>query len=230
METLPAETPLDSKWHEIWLDIWAHPGDQAFRDILKERNHSASRAFIWVAVTSLLLAIITTIGYIPLYRNLVSQFNSLSNSNIIGNTSIITVGICSLILTPIFAVIGLGISSGIYHLISKIFGGNGNWSDLIFCMGAVSAPASLLSAVLFIPYLLFGNFPAIWWLVAILIGILTVVLAVYVLIMNVNALRAAENIGTGGAVGTLLVPIAIGLVLSVCCISLTIPSLINSVR
>jgi hypothetical protein len=226
---LPTATPLDRKWHEIWLDVWMHPGDQVFRDILKERDHGAGRAFIWIAVTSLILGLISAIGYIPVFQSNLVDFG-LSNSSVISTSSVLIAGLCSLIFAPIAAIIGISISTGIYHLVSKLFHGYGSWSDLLFCMAAVAAPSSLISTVLFIPYLLFRNFPAIFVLVALLIGIISVVLAVYVLIMNVNAIRVAENLGTGSAIGTLLVPIAIGVVLGFCCLSLTVPALVNSIR
>ncbi|NJD59380.1 MAG: DUF1282 domain-containing protein [Anaerolineae bacterium] len=228
IETVPPAQPLNSKWYEIWLDVWAHPGEEAFRGILKERDHSIGRAFIWVAITSLVIAIASIIGYVPLYKSLVSQIGPVQSFEFFNTTTIFTFGLCSVILAPISAILGLVISTGIYHLISRLFGGSGAWSDLVFCMAAVTAPASIISGILMIPYLLFGNFPAIWWLVAIFIGILSVVVAVYVLVMNVNAIRAAEQIGTWQSVLTIFLPIIIVGVLTVCCVSLTIPSIISS--
>ncbi len=225
----PIPEQLDRKWYEIWLDVWTHPGEEAFWGILKERNHSIGRAFIWIAVTSLILAVVTTIGYVPLYNSFMSQYGDIQTAQIFQATTV-TVGLCSVILAPISSILGLVIITGIYHLISKLFGGSGAWSDLVFCMAAVTAPASIISGVLAIPYLLFSNFPAIWWLIAIFIGILTVIVSVYVLVMNVNAIRAAEKIGTWQAIVTIFLPIIIIAVLSVCCISLTIPAFINSAR
>jgi hypothetical protein len=142
----------------------------------------------------------------------------------------VTVGICSIILAPISSILRLVIITGIYHLLSKLFGGSGAWSDLVFCMAAVTAPASVISGLLAVPYLLFGNFPAIWWLVAIFIGILSVIVSVYVLVMNVNAIRAVEQIGTWQAIVTIFLPVIIVAILGVCCISLTIPAFITTTR
>jgi len=228
--SLPPSEPLNSKWYEIWLDVWTHPGEEAFWGILKERNHSVGRAFIWVAVTSLILAVASIIGYVPLYRSFMSNIGAVNTVEFFNTTSLLTFGICSVILTPIFAILGLVISSGIYHLISKLFGGSGAWSDLVFCLGAVIAPGSIITGVLMIPYVLFSNFPAIWWLVAIFIGILSLIVSIYVIVLNVNAIRGAERIGTWQAILTIFLPIIIIGVLSVCCVSLTIPSFINSVR
>jgi hypothetical protein len=230
MESLPPATAINGKWYEVWMDVWMHPGEEAFRGILKEQNHSATRGFIWVAVSSLILAVVSAFGYIPLYRTLTSQFGSTPEMQLFAGGTIVTSLICALILTPISAIIGLAISSGIYHLISRLFRSTGNYSDLVFCMAAVTAPAMIIGAILSIPVLLFSNFPAIWWLVAIFISILSVIIAVYVIVMNVNAIRGAEQIGTWQAILTIFIPvIALG-VLSFCCVALTVPATIRSFR
>lgn len=229
METLPPAAPLNSKWYEIWLDVWAHPGEEAFWEILKEKDHSATRGFIWVAVTSLILAVASIIGYVPIYRNLTSQFGNVPNLEVFTGT-IVTYGICSLILIPISAVIGFAISSGIYHLISRLFGSTGTYSDLVFCMAAVTAPAVVISGIIAIPSVILANFPAIYWLVAIFFGILSVILGIYVIVMNVNAVRGAEKIGTWQAILTLILPSIIVGVLIFCCVALTIPATIRSIR
>jgi hypothetical protein len=219
METLPPATPLDSKWYQIWMDIWFHPGDQAFRDAFKERDHGVGRAFIWLATTGLLTAVISSV-MIPFFR---SQFTYIPNSFIV-------VFICQIILAPIFAILGMVVSSLIYHVVAMIFRGKGQWSDLVFGLSAVNAPATVIGSLLAIPVVLFSRFTLLWWLVALLVGVVSVVVGVYVIIETVNAIRAAENLGVGGAIGTILVPIAVGVVLSVCCTLLLIPAFINTSR
>jgi hypothetical protein len=230
METLPPAQPQNSKWYEVWMDVWMHPGEEAFWGILKERDHSVTRGILWVAVTSLIIAVVSIIGYVPLYHSITSQFSNVQNIEFFGAGTIVTYAICSIILAPIGAILGLLISSGIYHLISRLFGSTGNYSDLVFCMAAVTAPASIIGALLSIPYLLLSNFPAILWLVAIFFGILSIILAIYVLVMNVNAVRGAERIGTWQAILTIFLPVVILAVLSICCVSLTIPAFINNLQ
>lgn len=230
METLPPATTLDRKWNEIWMDVWTHPGEEVFRNLLKERDHRATRGFIWMAVSSLILAVATGIGYIPVYHRLATQLGTTQNTGLLFGGAVFTNLICSIILVPISAIIGLAISSGIYHLISKLFRGDGNYGDLIFSMAAVAAPASLISGIMTIPVILFTNFPAIWWMFAILVGILSVSLGIYVIVMNINAVRGVENIGTWQAVLTIFLPVIVVVVLTFCCLALTVPAFINSVR
>ena len=234
METLPpaatAPTAPNSKWYEIWMDVWTHPGEEAFWDILKEKDHSATRGFIWIAVTSLIVAVVNIIGYVPISRSISSQFENAQNAAIFNIGSVFTYGICLLILTPIIGVIGVAISTGIYHLISRLFKSTGTYSDLVFCMAAVSAPTSIIVSLIALPQLLLSNFPAIFWLVAICFGIVAVVLAIYAIVMQVNAIRGAEKIGTWQAVLTIFLPVIIIGVLTACCLVITIPAIVNSTR
>jgi hypothetical protein len=229
MESLPPATTINGKWYEVWLDVWMHPGEEAFRGILKEQNHSATRGFIWVAVTSLILAVASIIGYVPVFRSITSQFGNLPNMDLFTG-SIVTYGICSIILTPIWAIIALAITSGIFHLISRLFGGSGSYSDVVFCLAAVTAPAYIISGIISIPSFLLLNLPAIGWLVAIFFSILAVIVAVYVIVMNVNAVRGAEQIGTWQAILTIFLPVIVIGVLSFCCVALTIPATFRSFR
>jgi hypothetical protein len=219
METLPPATIPDRKWHEIWLDIWMHPGDQAFRDAFKERDHGMGRAFIWLLTTGLIAAVISS-AIIPFLRSQISQVPN----------SFILAFFCEVILAPIFAILGMIITSLIYHVIAMIFGGKGQWGDLVFGLSAVNAPATVISSILVLPVVLFSRLPVLWWLVALLVGILSVVLGVYVIIETVNAIRAAENISVAAAIGTILLPIAVAVILSVCCTVLLVPAYFNTGR
>jgi hypothetical protein len=226
METLPAPPVSSRKWYEIWRDVWTNPGVEAFWSILKERDHSATRGFIWIGVTSLILGLAGAITSIPVLQSTNSQLPGWINSG----GSIVT-GLCTLILTPVFTIIGMMILTGIFHLIAKLFGGNGTWGDLVFCIAAVVAPASVISGVVGIFGGIFSQVRVFFFLVAIIFGIIAVALAIYNIILYVLAIRASENVGTGGAIATLLIPIGVVIVLGFCCgITAIIPTLITTSR
>jgi Yip1 domain len=235
METLPPVTPVipiapeapvsSLKWYEIWRDVWTNPGVETFWSILKDRDHSATRGLIWIGVTSFVLGLISSIVSIPLLNRVSSQVPSFLSS---GET--IISALCTIILAPIFGIIGFIIMTGIYHLVAKLFGGNGTWNDLVFCLAAVIAPASIISTVVSAIYSIFSQVQALLFLFAIFAGIIALALFIYNIVLYILAIRAAENVGTGGAIGTVLLPIGVILVLSICCSALLIPAFINSVR
>ncbi len=212
----PPATQLDSKWYQIWLDIWMHPGDQAFRYAFRERDHGAGRGFIWLATTGLIAALISSITFVPFIRD---QFPGIPYGFFV-------TFLCEIALAPIFAIVGMLITSVVYHVVAMIFRGKGDWSNLVFGLSAVNAPTSIIVSLLFIPVLLFTRFAVLWWLVALLAGAIAVALGIYVIIMTVNAIRAAENVGVGEAIGTILLPMAVGVVISVCCSLIFLPAYI----
>jgi hypothetical protein len=224
-ETLPAAPVSSRKWYEIWRDVWTNPGVEAFWSILKDKDHSATRGFIWIGVTSLILGLISSIVSIPLLNRVSSQVPSF-----LGSGETVLTALCTIILTPIFAIIGLIIGTGIYHLVAKLFGGNGNWSDLVFCLAAVIAPASLISTIVSAIWSIFSQVRVLFFLVAIVFGIIVVVLAIYNIVLYILAIKASENVGTGGAIATVLIPIGVLVVLGFCCTATLIPALINTVQ
>jgi hypothetical protein len=225
METLPAQPVSSRKWYEIWRDVWTNPGVEAFWSILKEPNHSATRGLIWIGVTSLVLGLASAIVSIPVYN---STFSSITGSA--GGGETIITALCTVILTPIFTVISMMIMTGIYHLVAKLFGGNGTWGDLVFCLAAVIAPASVISSVLGIVGGIFSGIQILFFIIAILFGIITIVLIIYNIVLYILAIKASENVGTGGAIATVLIPVGVVLVLGICCALTLVPALVNSVR
>ncbi len=222
METLPAQPVSDRKWYEIWRDVWTNPGVEAFWSILKERNHSATRGFIWIGVTSLVLGLAGALTSGPIYSSINSQVPGFIST---GQT--LLTAVCTVILAPIFTIISMMILTGVFHLIAKLFHGNGTWGDLVFCVATVVAPASIISGVLGTVWGLVSQVQILYFLVAIFAGVIGVALAIYNIVLYVLAVKASENVGTGGAIATLLIPIGIVIVVGICCSATLIPVFMN---
>ena len=222
METLPTPPVSERKWYEIWRDVWTNPGVEAFWSILKERDHSATRGFIWIGVTSLVLGLAGALTSGPIFSRMSSQVPSFLST---GETLI--TALCTLILAPIITIISMMILTGIFHLIARLFHGNGTWGDLVFCIATVVAPASIISGVLGTVWGLVSQIQILFFLVAIFAGIIGVALAIYNIVLYVLAVKASENVSTGGALATLLIPIGIVIVLSICCTATLIPAIFN---
>ena len=216
--------PVQSrKWYEIWWDVWLHPGIAPFQTILKEPNHSMTRGFIWVAVTSFIITLISSVFSALVMRNLVSDaFGGTMLENYATNT---LSAICGVILSPIFAIIGVAISAGIYHWVAKLFRGKGNWNDLVYCLSAVTAPGTLFGGVIGIFSLLFFQNPVLIFLPV----FVAFAFAVYMIVLNVNAIRAAEDVGTWEALGAIFIPTIVIVVLVTCCSLVALVPLIGLV-
>jgi len=207
METVQPVKPR--KWYEIWWDVWSRPGIAPFQTILNEPGSDITRGLLWIAITALVITLINSLSLVRLIGHSMPEY---FGSYIFGY-------VCGFILVPIFAIIGIAISAGLYHLIAKLFGGNGKWSELTYCLSAVAAPGTLLAGVIGLISYLFFQIPAALFIPFVLSG----VLAIYTLALYVNAIRAAENLGTGQAIGTVLIPAIIVGIFVVCVILAIIP-------
>ncbi len=209
--TIEINQPARSRtWYEIWLDVWTHPRAETFRSLLQESNHTPRRGFLWIAIVALLVAIITGYTSAQSFRSVEPAF---------GNIYIYF--ICLVVLTPIFTVIGMIISAGIYHWLARLFGGKGTWGDLVFCLSAAAAPSSVVAGIIFIASYLFsalGLSPLV-----IIISLISIGVAIYGFILIVFAVKAVENISTGSAVLTMLIPTIILGGLTICTVLSFIP-------
>jgi len=216
--------PVQSrKWYEIWWDVWLHPGIAPFQTILKEPNHSMTRGFIWIAVTSFIVTLISSLFSALVIRNLAADSpGGMMFENYATNT---LSAICGVILSPIFAIIGVAISAGIYHWVAKLFRGKGNWNDLVYCLSAVTAPGTLFGGVIGIFSLLFFQNPVLIFLPV----FVAFAFAVYMIVLNVNAIRAAEDVGTWEALGAIFIPTIVIVVIVTCCSLVALVPIISSV-
>ncbi len=190
---------VHKKWYEIWWNIWSDPGVASFQDLLIQPDHSTTRGFIWIAVTSFFVAIATTTISSQTMQNIEPVF-----------TSLWVYTICIAILSPIFAVIGMVISTGIYHWIAHLLGGKGIWSDLVVCMSAVLAPSGLVGGLISLLVFLFSQV----LLGLILVWVFSLVIGVYALVLTIIAVMASEKLTAGKATLTYFIPVIfIGLIL-----------------
>ncbi len=219
METLPLEpVATNRKWYELWREVWFHPSAASFKSILNERDHSALRGLIWIAVVAVIAALVSNISGVPYISAFVPQ--------IIGITILTVIG--DVIISPIIAIILNMLLTGVLHLIAKIFHGNGKWSDLVFCLTAISAPANILVAIASLIIFAFGSIQNSFLIVSICYLVFSLILTIYSIVLNINAIKAVENISTGHAVATYFIPVIV-LILIVACI-LSFVLIANSVR
>jgi hypothetical protein len=200
-------------WYQVWMQVVTHPSRDSFRRILADPTARPARAFIWVAILGAIFgvtqAILTQVFGTTLYGNL-------------GNLRLATTMICIVIAAPVVSVIGLALSAAILHGIALLLKGEGKYNDLLYCLGAVQAPVSIVSFLIsFITTALtsasirFGA-GASGSLVSLCILPFSLALGAYSIVLEVLAVDTVEKFGTGKAVLTVLVPVILAIMLGVC--------------
>jgi hypothetical protein len=211
--TLPIAT---RKWYEIWRDIWLHPGTATFQKILQEPDSNSTRGYKWVAVTALINVLLSIPTYVISLQKTAPDVTSYY----------VIFLLCVAVLSPIFAIIGIMITAGIYHWIAKLFGGNGDWGQLVFCLATISAPLLLLNGLFGLLSSLFGSaLLSQSTALEIVLYLPSLALGIYTIVLNVCAIKAVEKIDTGRAIATVFSPTIIGIVIGLCMVIGFFPAL-----
>ena len=199
---------------DTWVSALTKPNEGTFARIVSQPGASASKAFLWVFLASLLTSFVSLIaqafavgGQMGLRELLPPE---IARELPIGATPSIGIGtaICGAPVGAIFTVLGFAIGVALIQWVAKLFGGTGSFDKLAYAFSTITVPVSVISAVLG----LIGIIP----FVGILTGLIGFVLGIYVIVLQVLAVKAVNNLDTGKAVGSVLLP---GLVIFfvVCC-------------
>jgi hypothetical protein len=197
MGTSVVAAPRSYRWNEVWSKIYFHPSDNSFLDILSDPTAKAGRAYLWVAVMAVIIAILDAV---------VGAFTA--NDFRLG----------CFISQIVGAVIGLAIGTAIPHLVAKLVGGTGAFSQLVYSFGAVQAPYVLGTWFLDLynklgrPGLTGGEISPGLIITFVLLP-LGLAWSIYAFILDIIAIRAVERISTGRALIVAFFPVILVLIL-----------------
>ncbi|MGB2728567.1 MAG: Yip1 family protein [Halobacteriota archaeon] len=113
----------------------------------------------------------------------------------------------SIILSVVIGFIGWVVIAGILHVVAKILGGKGVFTEMLVLMGFAALP-NVFQAPIGLVVILYGGLTGAF----IALG-LSGILAIWILILNVLAIREAHKFSTGRAIATLVLPFVVLIVL-----------------
>jgi hypothetical protein len=113
----------------------------------------------------------------------------------------------SMTLSVVVGFIGWVVIAGILHVIAKILGGKGAFTEMLVLMGFAMLP-NIFQAPIGLIALFYGGLTGAF--IAIGLG---GILAIWVLILDVLAIREAHKFSTGRAIATLVLPFVVLIVL-----------------
>ncbi len=211
-----AEPPVTQEplaWYDVWMEVVTHPSRESFRRILADPTAGPARAFIWVAAIGLIVGLVQ-VG--------LTEYLGISPLSELGEGGLMTGTICIGIGAPLGSVISLALNAAILRGIAGLLKGRGNFSDLVYCLGALQAPLSIVAALIsLISLAASGGGEAL--VSGELQPVLTLCLApfslaasIYAIVLEVLAVSTVEKLGTGKAALTVLMPAIIGILLGAC--------------
>jgi hypothetical protein len=214
---------------DTWIAAFTKPNEGTFARIAAQTGATVSKAFLWVFVASLITSFASAIAQLFNFGRqfvFLRQFlpPEITNQLPVGGAPSFGVGtvICGAPIGAVFAVIGFAIGTALIQWVAKLFGGTGTFEKLAYAFSAITVPYSVVAAVL----LILGIIP----FVGILTGLISFALSIYVIVLEVFAVKAVNRLDTGKAVGAVLLPILAIFLLVCCCIVLGVALLVPLFR
>jgi hypothetical protein len=205
-----ADYPPTQGAFPVWSRVFTKPNEKTFLEIIDHPEAKAKAAYIWVFIAGTISGLINGVTQFVVtlagLQQTMPEFGQLPGSTgMVGAAGLIG-AICGAPIAGLFSVLGFAIGVGIVQVTARFFGGQGSFDKLAYAYGAITAPLSLISALMIplnaIPFVAFCTLP-------VLLG-----LGVYGLFLQVTAIKAVHRCGWGEAAAALLLP---GILLAMLC-------------
>ena len=227
MEELPA-APLPERTTESVLQTWrralTQPDERTYAEIASSPRAKATTGFLWVFLASLVQIFLAALVQSFAFGNMAEMygldpemFGPRSSMAVILTSAICAAPIGAAITTLVFALVTF-----VVQWLARMFGGTGSYDQLAYALAAIVAPYTILSAI----GTLFSAVPYVGWCITVLFALA----GLYILVLEVMAVKGVNRIGWGAAIGSLLIPAVVIAVLCACLISATFAALLPVIQ
>jgi len=193
---MPASEPVS--FFQTWINALTKPNEQTYARMAVSPEANANKAYLWVFLASFVNFVIAMLVQGVIMQNMMNQFGGdFGDLGASLGGSVIAV-ICGAPISAAFSVLFFAITVAIVQWIAKMFGGQGNFNQLSYVFGAILAPFMLVSSVL----TLFAAIPYVGFCFS---GI-ALIAGIYILVLEVIAVKGVNHFGWGQALGSLFLP------------------------
>jgi len=203
---------------ETWIAAVTKPNESTFAEIAAQPGASTGKAFLWVALASLISAFFGALSQsvgagqsMEMMREFLPPDVAYALPSGGGAGMSFGAVLCGAPVGAIFGVLFFAIGVGLIQWVAKLFGGTGSFEKLAYTFASIMVPISVVSAVLS----LLGMIPFI----GLLFGLVSFAVSIYSLVLNIMAVKAVNNLDTAKAVGAVLLPGVVIFLVICCCIA-----------
>ena len=203
-----------SSWFSTWMVAVTKPNEQTYARIASSPNAKLSTALLWVFIGSLVNFFVVALVQGAVMGQMMQQFG-------IENIPVRSLGggflsaICGAPVGAVISVVFFVIFAGVVQWVAKMFSGTGTFDQMIYVFAAITVPFTLVSSVMTllaaIPY------------VGACFGLLGFLAGIYVLVLEVMAVKGVNQFGWGQAAGALFLP---GIVMF-CCVAAVVAGVVS---
>lgn len=210
-------------WFQTWLNVLTHPGEPVFEAERQRPEATLTTALVWMAIAAAVsgvVALITgfmfrnsiraaggwqgIIGQLGLPDDFTSQFSSAAVDAVV-QTQTTGAIISGALWAIIWSLGGFLIGVGILYLIARVLGGTGAYGRYAYLIATFGAPLSIVTSIL-------GFIPAVG-------GCIALLLSIYGIILTYFATKVEHGMSQGKAIATVLIPLVLLIVLTVCAVT-----------
>jgi len=207
---------------QVWQKALTKPSEQTFAEIASSPNAKASTGYLWMFIAYLIQIFLAALVQNRLFSAYANQYGLGDVFANRGLSSVLFGAICS---APIGAAVGtLVFALGVFIVqwLAKMFGGRGTSDQLTYTMASILAPYLVISGIV----TLFSAIPY----VGLCISAILALGGIYVLVLEVMAVKGVNQVSWGAAIGALLIPVAVIAFLCACLIGGSLAVLLPTIR
>ena len=195
---------------QTWMNALTKPNEQTFAQLAASPEAKTSTALLWVFIGSLVQSFVTFLMQGRIMAQMM-QGTGLENQAGPGLVGIL----CGAPIAAVITVVFFSAFTGIVQWVAGMFGGKGSFEKLAYVFAAITVPFTLISALLTllsaVPY------------VGLCFGIVGLLAGLYVLVLQVMAVKGVNQFDWLPAAGSLLLPF----IAFICCISAGVAGLVS---
>ena len=199
---------------QTWIRLFTGPNNSNFEEVSMNSEASMGTAILWRTVSIIIAAALGYVGSLMGLGNVQAQFEQMiasrgdippemqqALSQVAALMTPANLGIMT-VLGIVFSLIGFILLCLLYHVIAKMFGGQGSLGTFSYLSAGVWSPVSIITAVL-------GLIPLIGSCLGVLVGL-------YGLVLSFFAIKTNYRLGDGRAIVVLILPVLLLIALVFC--------------
>ena len=181
---------------QTWINALTKPSEETYAQIAASPQAKTGTALLWVFVASLIQSFIVFLMQGVLMNRMMqgSGFENQMSTGLVGV-------LCGAPVTAAISVVLFAAFTGVVQWIAGLFGGRGSFERLVYVLAAITVPFTLISALL----TLLSAIP----FVGLCFGLISLLAALYVLYLQVMAVKTVNQFDWGKAAASLLLPVLV---------------------
>lgn len=224
MSNMPVSDARPEGPLQIWSRALTKPNEQTYAAIAASPNARASTAYMWVFVASLIQSFLIGLVQSRVASTYMQQYGVGGNFGNSGIGSTLVSAICGAPILAALTTLFFALGVFVIQWLARMFGGRGTSDQLAYTLASILAPFSIVAGIISlssaIPY------------VGLCFSVILLIAGIYVFVLEVLAVKAVNQISTGAAIGSLLIPGFVIAFLCACLVgglfALVVPALQNA--